>query len=389
MKEILNLISQYKQAVQAKNLFLDGKDDGHDGAQAMLKHIKYDGRVHCNYMQLNTSARLSSSNPNLQNIANEDDEDGYFYGSGIRTMFAVPPGYTFLEADYSSQEMRILAYLADEPELHAVFMVCKTCGEDFFPTDDDPRKPFKFKIHREFLGHEALDLHTATAALVFKVPYDAVTKQQRTFAKRVNFGINYGQGAKGLAEVTGLTYTEAKKLIEDYMEAYPQVRVYQERRKKAVLKGLVTPNIYGRFRHAYGVLEMKDFVPQREYDKVIAGMYRQRLNYPVQSSPADILGNVAPALADVRGVLYEDWQSVESLKMAYEIMGNKHPSLILRDLGAKMLNLVHDSVQFEVPTVNVQEASAIIEDVMVEIPFRQLGWYLPVDIKTGKYWGAK
>jgi len=387
MKEALVLIGLYKQAIQARNLFLEGNPDKkEEGAQAMLKHIRYDGRIHCNYLQLTTTARLSSSNPNLQNIANEDDENGYFYGKGIRTMFTAPDGSVFLEVDYSSQEMRILAYLANEYNLHSVFMVCKTCGEDFSPTEDDPRRPFAFKPHRELTGHEAQDLHTATASLVFKVPYELVTSQQRVFAKRVNFGINYGQGIRGLAEVTGLSMDESRKLIEDYMTAYPGIRIYQARKKTAVYRGKRITNAYGRYRHNYGVNEMRQYLPQYEYEKQLAGMYRQCVNYPVQSSPADIMANVTIALADVWGVEYEDWEAVEAHVIAKDIIGG-HPATMLRDMGAKLVNLVHDSTQWEVPKENYDEAANIIETIMVELPFQQLGWFLPVDLKAGPYWG--
>lgn len=388
MREALNLITLYKQAIQARNLFLDGNPDKQEeGAQAMLKHIRYDGRIHCNYMQLTTTARLSSSNPNLQNIANEDNVKGYFYGKGIRTMFTAPPGHRFIEVDYSSQEMRILAYLAQEEALHKVFLVCATCKEDFSPTEEDPRRPFAFKAHRTILKHEAQDLHKATAALVFKVPYELVSEQQRTFAKRVNFGINYGQGVRGLSEVTGLSLDESRQLIDDYMTAYPNIRVYQARKKTAVWKGRKIPNAYGRWRHNYGVKEMKQFMSEYEYEKVLAGMYRQCVNYPVQSSPADIMANVCIALADVWGVEWEDWQSVEAHVIAKEICGGQHPAILLRDMGAKLVNLVHDSTQWEIPEENADEASAIIELVMEELPYEQLGWYLPVDVKSGPYWG--
>lgn len=385
--ELLDLITHYKQAVQAKNLFLDGDPDKQtEGAQAMLKHIRYDGRIHCNYMQLATTARLSASGPNLQNIANEIK---YFKGAGIRTMFVPPPGFSYLNADYSSQEMRILAYLANEQNLMDVFMLCQTCGENFNPTPEEPRRPFAFKVHRALTGHKAKDLHRATAALVFGVPYELVTDTQRTFAKRVNFGLNYGQGVRGLAEVTGLSITDAKKLIEDYMEAYPGIRVFQSTKRTMVYKGKKIPNAYGRWKHNYGIREMKAYLPQREYDKVASAMYRSCVNFPVQSTPADIMGNVAPALADVWGIEHEDWQDVESLVIAREICGGIHPAIALRDMNARMVNLVHDNTFWEVQTENVEEASRLIEMVSEGLPWEQLGWYLPVDLKVEPYWGFK
>jgi DNA polymerase I-like protein with 3'-5' exonuclease and polymerase domains len=394
---ILDLITHYKQAIQARNLFLDGNPDKkEEGAQAMLQHIRYDGRIHCNFMQLTTTARLSASGPNLQNIANEI---AYFKGAGIRTMFVPAPGHDFIEVDYNSQEMRILAYLAGEQNLMDVFMVCATCGEDFNPTPTDPKRPFAFRGHRALLQHEAKDLHRATAALVFKVAYADVTDMQRTFAKRVNFGLNYGQGAKGLSEVTGLTLDEAKQLIEDYMEAYPGIRVYQSRKKRAVYKGENIPNAYGRWKHNYGVKEMQAFMPSgwqpkqaansaKSYDQTVASMYRGCVNFPVQSTPADIMGNVATALADVWGVEHEDWKEVESLVIAHDLVG-EHPSVWLRDRGIKMVNLVHDDVKMESPKGVSEEATKLIEIVMEGLPFRQLGWYLPVDSKISPYWGYK
>jgi DNA polymerase I-like protein with 3'-5' exonuclease and polymerase domains len=386
-REILNTILRYKQSIQARNLFLEGNPDKKsDGAQAMLKHIRSDGRVHCTYMQLTTTARLSATAPNLQNISNEDDVDGYFYGSGIRTMFTAPEGYRFVEVDYSSQEMRILAYLADERNLMDVFTVCQTCGEDFKPTADNPERPFEFKIHRAMTGHKAQDLHTGTAAKVFAVEYDKVTKQQRTFAKRINFGLNYGQGSRGLAEVLGISLAEAQEVIDDYMAAFPGIRLFQATKKNNVYRGRKIPNGFGRWKHNFGVKEMKNYLSQREYEKVVSSLYRSSVNYPVQSTPADISANVVIALADVWGVEREDWRSVEAHAIAFDLMGF-NPATRLRDLGVKMVNLVHDSFQFEIPEENVEEAVDIITRVAEGLPFEQLGWFLPVDVSVGSFWG--
>jgi DNA polymerase I-like protein with 3'-5' exonuclease and polymerase domains len=386
-REILNLILRYKQSIQARNLFLEGNPDKKsEGAQAMLKHIRSDGRVHCTYMQLTTTARLSATAPNLQNISNEDDIDGYFYRFGIRTMFTAPEGYRFVEVDYSSQEMRVLAYLAEEHNLMDVFTVCQTCGEDFRPTESEPERPFAFKIHRAMTGHKAQDLHTGTAAKVFGVEYDKVTKQQRTFAKRVNFGLNYGQGSRGLAEVLGISLVAAQQVIDDYMAAFPGIRIFQANKKNNVYRGRKIPNGYGRWKHNYGVKEMKNYLPEREYEKTVSAMYRGCVNYPVQSTPADIMANVTIALTDVWGVEREDWQSVEAHAIAFDIMGF-NPATRLRDLGARCVNLVHDSQQWEISDGNYDECVGIIEKVMERLPFEQLGWYLPVDVTSGPYWG--
>jgi DNA polymerase I-like protein with 3'-5' exonuclease and polymerase domains len=155
-----------------------------------------------------------------------------------------------------------------------------------------------------------------------------------------------------------------------------------------VWKGAKIPNGYGRWRHNYGVKEMKHFSDAFDYKTRVERMTRQCTNYPIQSTPADIAGNIAIALGDVWGVEYEDWKSVEAHVIAYDICGGIHPSIALRDMGVKMLNLVHDSGQFEVLLANLQEAAKLIELVMERLPWEQLKWWLPVDLKAGAYWGA-
>lgn len=386
-RDLLILISQYKQAVQARNLFLDGNPDKDiDGPKAMLAHVRDDGRVHCNFMQLTKTSRLSSSNPNTQNIANEDDEGEIFYGYGIRTMFTALEEYELVEADYSAQEMRIVAYLSNDKNLLDIFFVCPECQEDFRPTKNDPERPWKFRTHCEETGHEAADLHRATAAKVFNVPYEEVTSHQRTFAKRVNFGINYVQSAKGLAEVLGISVSQAQKLIDDYFIAFPGIKSLQNSIRKATIRGEKIPNAYGRYLHNYGILEMKNFVDKKTYEQKVNALVRRSVNYPEQSSPADIIGNVAIALADVWGVEHEDWQNIEAHQLAYEICGF-NPATHLWELGVRTINLVHDSVLFEIPNNSKKESIDIITTIMERLPWIQLGWMLPVDVKSGPYWG--
>lgn len=391
MRDILLLVTHYKQAVQAKTLFLDGKDADNpeyvgehiDGAKAMLQHIKWDGRVHAEIKQLTKTARTSTSKPNLANIANEEE---YFKGFGIRTMFRAPEGYDFLEADYSSQEIRVLAYLAKETGLMHALMTC-ACGENFEPTEEDPKRPWLYKPHRALTGHKAPDIHQSTASKVFNKSYDDVTDTERTFAKRVTFGLNYGQSVSGLSDVLGIPYDDASKLIDEYMAAFPRIRLFQKRMKRTVWRGDKILNAYGRYRHNYGVREMREFLFGYEYEKVLTAMERQSGNFPIQSTPADIMGNVAVALADVWGVENEDWQDVESLVIAHELMGGQHPALMLRDMGVRVVNLVYDSVEMEVPKANTDEVAQIVETVMEQIPYSQLGWYLPIDLTVGEYWG--
>ena len=185
--ELPATVIHYREFAKIKSTYID--------ALPNIARRYGDGRVHTSFNETVTSTgRLSSSDPNLQNIPVRTD-----FGRKIRACFgALNPGDKFLSADYSQIELRLLAHLSNDEHLVAAF----NSGADF---------------------------HATTAARVFGVPVDEVTPQMRSRAKAVNFGIVYGQQAFGLAQSLEIPMFEAKEMIDRYFEAYPGVRAYLER----------------------------------------------------------------------------------------------------------------------------------------------------------------
>ncbi len=203
-------------------------------------------RLHTSYNQIGiATGRLSSSNPNLQNIPIRTEQ-----GREIRRAFITEPGWKLIAADYSQVELRILAHIAEDPGLLQAF------------ANDE-------------------DIHAATAAAVLAIPLAEVTKEQRRLAKSVNFGLVYGQTAFGLAQGTGMSQTEARQFIKTYFEKYPGVNRYIELTKKlAAAQGYIT-TLLGRRREFPGLAKMKEPIRSR--------VEREAINSPIQGTAADIM----------------------------------------------------------------------------------------------------
>lgn len=204
------------------------------------------GKIHTSYNQTVTATgRLSSSNPNLQNIPVRTDD-----GREIRRAFIADPGDIFLSADYSQIELRIIADLSGDNEMIDAFI-------------------------------SGADIHQATAAKIYKVPIDAVTVDQRRAAKTANFGIIYGISAFGLSERLGMSRTEAKALIDGYFSTYPQIREYMDRSIENARRDGYVKTIKGRKRMLPGITSN---------NSVVRGFAeRNAINAPIQGSAADII----------------------------------------------------------------------------------------------------
>ena len=273
------------------------------------------GRVHTVYNQaVAATGRLSSNNPNLQNIPIRTER-----GQQVRKAF-IPrdENHVLMAADYSQIELRIIAALSkDEGMLSA------------------------------FNNNE--DIHTATAAKVFHVPLEKVTRQQRSNAKTVNFGIIYGVSAFGLSQQTDLNRTEAKELIETYYATYPQLRAYiQDQIDFARDHGYVT-TVLGRRRY------LRDINSQNAI--VRGAAERNAVNAPIQGSAADIIKLAMIAIQ--KRLSKENWK-------------------------AKMLLQVHDELVFDVPKSEVESLKSMVKTEMenafkLEVP-------LIVDIGIGNNW---
>lgn len=303
--EIISQILEYRTLQKLKSTYVDALPGQID---------KKDDRVHTNFSQTTAATgRLASVNPNLQNIPIRT-----LRGQQIRGAFVADEGKKIISADYSQIELRLIAEISGEQNMIKAFQN----GED---------------------------IHVSTAAKLFNIPLEDVTKTQRGQAKTVNFGIIYGQGAFALAEQTGLSRSEAKKMIDSYYENYPRLKEYMaEQVKKAQDFGYVE-TILGRKRHLKDI-NSSNFV-------VKAHAERNAVNAPIQGSAADII-------------------KLAMIKIDEE--------LDAQNLRTKMLLQVHDELLFEVPVDEVETAKALIKKEM-ESAF-ETSVPLLVEVGVGDNW---
>ena len=303
---IINLILDYRSFTKLKSTYLD--------ALPALVNPK-DGLIHTSYNQAVTATgRLSSNNPNLQNIPVRTEK-----GREIRRAF-VPrsEAYTLLAADYSQIELRIIAHLSQDPAMVADFN----------------------------LGH---DIHAATAAKVFHVPMEQVTKEQRSRAKAVNFGIIYGMSAFGLAERMELSRSEAADIIKKYFEEYAGIKEYMNRSIALAKERGYAETILGRRRY------LRDI---NSSNSVVRGFAeRNAINAPIQGSSADM---IKIAMIGIH-------QEMERLKMQ-----------------SKMILQVHDELVFDAHLDELDTLKSIVNDKMVNaLP---LSVPVIVEMNTGTNW---
>ena len=234
--EVVAEVLSYREKAKIKSTYLD----------ALPALIAGDGRIHTSLNQTVTATgRLSSSNPNLQNIPTRSE-----LGHRVRQAFTVAPDSVFLACDYSQIELRLLAHLSGDEHLIAAF--CE--GEDF---------------------------HAETAARVFGVEVSEVTPQLRSRAKAVNFGIVYGQQAYGLSQSLGIPRKEAQEMIDRYFAAYPGVRAYLDRTVEEARHQLWVQTLYGRKRHVADISARN--ANMRAFGE------RTAMNHPMQGTAADII----------------------------------------------------------------------------------------------------
>ena len=305
--EVAGLILSYRQLMKLKAGYLD--------ALPRLVNPKT-GRVHTTYNQaVAATGRLSSSNPNLQNIPTRSD-----LGREIRKAFVAGEGRTLVSADYSQIELRIMAHLSGDEGLIAAF-------------------------------HAGKDLHRATAALVLGVPEDAVTREQRDWAKAVNFGIMYGMTSYGLARELGIGPDEAAAFIGRYFETYPRVKEYTERTIHDARKSGYSSTMLGRRRPIHGI--------SSEAPALRSFAERTAVNTPIQGSAADMI-KLAMIEADRR--------------------------LAASTLPARMVLQVHDELVFEAEESAAQDVAALARESMERPPGIELGVPVVVNVFTGANW---
>ena len=272
-----------------------------------------DGRIHTTFTQdVTATGRLSSKDPNLQNIPVRTEE-----GRRIRTGFVAPPGKVLVSADYSQFELRLAAVLAGD----------KALTDDF---------------------NQGVDIHTKTAAEAFRVPIDAVTKEQRRAAKVINFGVLYGMSVKGLSDAAGMSIGEAKAFIENYFKLRAPIKEYLDKvLKQAREKGYVE-TYYGRRRLTPDVKSPNFLVRQ--------AAKRAAQNMPIQGTEADLMKK---AMIDVDAKLPK---------------------------GAELIMQVHDSLIVECQAELADEAAKILRHEMENVA-PELKIKLATEVTIGKNWG--
>jgi DNA polymerase-1 len=233
---LVSVILEYREVIKLKNTYAD---------KLPLAINPLTKRVHTTFNQaLTSTGRLSSSEPNLQNIPAKSEE-----GRRVRAAFIARPGWKLLSADYSQIELRIMTHFSGDKQLHEAF-------------------------------ENNVDIHSRTAAEIFGLDPGQVPSEYRRQAKTINFGIIYGQGPLGLSKQLNISFHEAKNFIDRYFERFPGVLKYMERaRVEAVKTGFVT-TWYGRKRYLPGLMSMGP--PRREAE-------RMAINTPIQGTAADII----------------------------------------------------------------------------------------------------
>lgn len=304
--KIIDLLLEYRQLQKLKSTYVD----------ALPNEVNpLTGRVHTTFAQtVAATGRLASNNPNLQNIPIRTER-----GQEVRKAFiAKDSKHKIISADYSQIELRIIAAMSKDPTMITSFKN----GEDF---------------------------HRATASKVFHVPMDQVTKEQRSQAKTVNFGIIYGVSAFGLSEQTGLSRSESKSLIDAYYQAYPVLKEYISEQVQIARKNGYVETLLGRRR----------YLPDIHSGNSVVRSHAERnaVNAPIQGTAADV---IKIAMIQIHELLQE------------------------RKFQTKLLLQVHDELVFDAPDEEIKEVSTLIKNTMensvrMEVP-------LIVDVGVGPNW---
>ena len=297
-------ILSYRQVTKLKSTYADG----------LAGFIEEDGRIHGKFNQtITATGRISSTDPNLQNIPVRTA-----LGREVRKVFVPKEGCVFVDADYSQIELRILAHMSDDENLINAYK-------------------------------EAKDIHQSTASLVFNVPLDEVTKEQRSNAKAVNFGIVYGISSFGLSQDLSISRKEADKYIKDYFVSYPGVKKYLDDAVESAKEKGYSVTLFGR-RRPIPELKSGNFM-QKSFGERVA------MNAPIQGTAADIM------------------------KIA---MINVDKALKEQNLKSKIVLQVHDELLVEAYKDEVEQVKQILVDNMKNAADLRVA--LEVEVEVGNNW---
>ncbi|MGH2482099.1 MAG: DNA polymerase, partial [Ktedonobacteraceae bacterium] len=302
---MVDYLLEYRQLAKLKSTYVDG-------LLTLMNPVT--ARVHTSFNQtIASSGRLSSSNPNLQNIPIRTE-----VGRQIRRAFIADPSYVLLTADYSQFELRILAHITHEPRLVEAF----THGED---------------------------IHTITAASLFNVPASEVTKDQRRLSKTVVYAVLYGQSAFGLANITGMSNSEAAEFIKRYHETFPHIKGYVDSTLRQARQQGYVNTLYGRKRF-FPDMSMLSRNEQQALE-------REAINMPIQGGNADLI-------------------KIAMLRIQHKLT-EKH-------MQTRMILQVHDELVFEVPVEELEQTKYYVKHLMEGVA--ALDVPIKVEMKIGKNW---
>jgi DNA polymerase-1 len=304
---VIDLILEYRELAKLKSTYLD----------ALPQQVNpQTGRVHTSYNQAGSvTGRIASSDPNLQNIPIRSE-----LGRQVRQAFISQRGWLLLSVDYSQVELRIVAHMANDPAMLAAFQA----GDD---------------------------IHTATAAAIYRISQAQVTKEMRRHAKAINFGLIYGMSAFGLTRTSGLTLAEAEDFVEAYFQQFPGVKQYLDNiRREAARLGYVE-TLLGRRRYFPNLKTQGN-------QNIRAREEREAINAPIQGTAADIM---KIAMLDVS------------------------PALRKAGLTGRILLQVHDELVLECPQAELKKTAQLVCQVMEEA--YNLNAPLRTEARFGCNWG--
>jgi DNA polymerase-1 len=300
----VDMILEYREYAKLKSTYVD----------ALPAEIHPEtGRVHTSYSQTGAvTGRLASSNPNLQNIPIRTE-----LGRQVRRGFVAGPGNVFVSLDYSQIELRIVAHMANDAAMLNAF-------------------------------RRGQDIHATTAAAIFDVPLDAVTKEQRRHAIAINFGLIYGMSAFGLTNSTGLTLAQSEDFVKEYFKEFPGVKKYLDGIRQSARATGYVETLLGRRRYFPALKSTLNQVLRNREE-------REPINAPIQGTAADIL------------------------KIA---MIQIPPAMAQASLHGRMLLQVHDELVIECPRLEMNETIRVARQVM------ENAYPLSIPLDTEARWGT-
>ena len=305
---VVDLLLEYRELSKLKSTYLDSLP---------LQVNPRTGRVHTSFSQTGSvTGRLASSDPNLQNIPTRTE-----IGRKVRLGFVASPGHTLVSVDYSQIELRIVAHMAGDRAMLEAF-------------------------------REGQDIHATTAAAIYDIPLNEVTKDQRRHAKAINFGLIYGMSPFGLSRSTDLTLAEAENFVKDYFEHFPGVKKYLDNIRVVAARQGFVETMLGRRRYFPNLANPVNAMMRNREE-------REAINAPIQGTAADIM------------------------KIA---MINVQSALAASGLRTRMILQVHDELVLEVPEGELDAAVKLVRQVMEEA--YKLDIPLLTEARNGINWGS-